>query len=240
MTTYVKRDRCPIFAERLKELKGSLSNKQLGNLLGLSAATIGYYVTGERLPDIEIAAKIALHFGVSADWLLGLSDYKRKALEQTTAEELHLSEDVASLLLKDCGGLSRDLNCLLLNREFRKLIENIQMYAAAVKAEEIVDDIREECEEQDDYDLEEMEPVIISEIETAQHANSGRLASCLEALKERYSKYEDNSVFNRSSLGEVFIQGLHLHEFYELAANKTLVRLLDELSAETTQELQGD
>lgn len=64
------------FKERFAELRAQsgLSQSKLGKALSLSPATIGYYENGDRLPDIETAARIAQYFNVSADYLLGLSD----------------------------------------------------------------------------------------------------------------------------------------------------------------------
>lgn len=68
-----------IMRKRLRELRAEsgLSQAKLGKELGLSAATIGYYENGDRLPDIEKAARIATYFHVSVDYLLGLSDCKK-------------------------------------------------------------------------------------------------------------------------------------------------------------------
>ena len=64
------------FKKRFAELRAKcgLSQSKLGKALSLSPATIGYYENGDRLPDIETAARIAEYFNVSADYLLGLSD----------------------------------------------------------------------------------------------------------------------------------------------------------------------
>lgn len=66
------------FQKHFSELRAEsgLSQAKLGKELGLSAATIGYYENGDRLPDIEIAARIATYFHVSVDYLLGLSECK--------------------------------------------------------------------------------------------------------------------------------------------------------------------
>lgn len=66
------------FQKHFSELRAEsgLSQAKLGKELGLSAATIGYYENGDRLPDIEIAARIATYFHASVDYLLGLSECK--------------------------------------------------------------------------------------------------------------------------------------------------------------------
>lgn len=83
------------FQKHFSELRAEsgLSQAKLGKELGLSAATIGYYENGDRLPDIEIAARIATYFHVSVDYLLGLSECKSAEPDvQTACKVTGLSE----------------------------------------------------------------------------------------------------------------------------------------------------
>lgn len=64
-----------VFGERLKELrieKGVGQNK-LAKDLGLSNASISYWENGKQEPSASAVYKLALYFGVSADYLLGLT-----------------------------------------------------------------------------------------------------------------------------------------------------------------------
>lgn len=65
-----------IFPSRLRELMdiNRITNKSLGESIGVSHVSIGKYITGEQVPSVSIAAKIAKHFNVSLDYLSGLSD----------------------------------------------------------------------------------------------------------------------------------------------------------------------
>lgn len=66
-----------IFGERLKELrleKGA-SLKEVGDAVGVTLNTISNYERGVREPDFEILRALCGFFGVSADYLIGLSDY---------------------------------------------------------------------------------------------------------------------------------------------------------------------
>lgn len=47
-----------------------VSRKEVAATLGVSEATIGKYVRGERMPSIESVVKIAEMFDVTVDWLL--------------------------------------------------------------------------------------------------------------------------------------------------------------------------
>ena len=64
------------FMRRFNQLRGDRSQAAFGKLLGLSAATIGFYENGERLPNAADLLRIATVCGVSTDWLLGLSEVK--------------------------------------------------------------------------------------------------------------------------------------------------------------------
>ena len=66
------------FQERLRELrKGKgFTMEKMADELGISSGSISNYENGQRLPDIEIAAKIADYFGVSIDYLIGRTDTK--------------------------------------------------------------------------------------------------------------------------------------------------------------------
>lgn len=61
------------FMRRFNQLRGDRSQATFGKLLGLSAATIGFYENGNRLPNAADLLRIATVCGVSTDWLLGLS-----------------------------------------------------------------------------------------------------------------------------------------------------------------------
>lgn len=65
-----------IFSQRLKTLREErgLTMQKLGEEIGTSGVSIGYYERGERVPDIHILAKMCQFFGVTSDYLIGLED----------------------------------------------------------------------------------------------------------------------------------------------------------------------
>lgn len=65
-----------MFGERLRELRKSkkLTAKQFGEKFNLAESTISGYETGARKPDIELVRSFAQFFGVTTDYLLGVSD----------------------------------------------------------------------------------------------------------------------------------------------------------------------
>ncbi|HJD23927.1 MAG TPA: helix-turn-helix transcriptional regulator [Firmicutes bacterium] len=60
---------------RLKELRKScsLSQRELGDALGLSKSSIGNYENGYRQPDMATLNLLADYFGVTVDYLIGRS-----------------------------------------------------------------------------------------------------------------------------------------------------------------------
>lgn len=66
-----------IFCERLKELRTEkgLSAKKLALQIGVSDSIIIKWEKGQRTPSIDNLYSLAVYFGVSADFLIGLSDY---------------------------------------------------------------------------------------------------------------------------------------------------------------------
>lgn len=64
------------FSNRLKELRKSknLTQKQLGELIGISERGIQNYEISQRKPTFDILIALSQYFDVSLDYLTGLSD----------------------------------------------------------------------------------------------------------------------------------------------------------------------
>jgi len=65
-----------IFGERLKELRQTKkwSTKELGTRLNVSDSTISRWENSIIIPTIDNLYNIAVLFGVSSDYLIGLED----------------------------------------------------------------------------------------------------------------------------------------------------------------------
>lgn len=63
--------------KRLKELRieQKLSQREVADALGLNSVTYLHYEKAQREPPLSVLADMAEFFGVSVDYLLGLSDY---------------------------------------------------------------------------------------------------------------------------------------------------------------------
>lgn len=63
--------------QRLKELREEkgYTQKQLADKFGINSVTYLHYEKEQREPPLSLLADIAKFYGVSVDYLLGLSDY---------------------------------------------------------------------------------------------------------------------------------------------------------------------
>ena len=66
-----------IFGKKLKELRQEkgLSQRKLGENLGVCNQTVSFWENGSREPDLDALVSLAKFFDVSLDFLLGLTDY---------------------------------------------------------------------------------------------------------------------------------------------------------------------
>lgn len=65
------------FGERLKSLRKEkgMGQNALAEAIKVSNASISYWETGKQEPCAEAIFKLALFFNVSADYLLGITEY---------------------------------------------------------------------------------------------------------------------------------------------------------------------
>ena len=81
------------FGQRLKELRknAGLSQKQLGQLIGVTKSVISFYELQDRSPSPLVLVKLSGVFHVSTDYLLGLD--RRETIDIAGLSE----KDVAML-----------------------------------------------------------------------------------------------------------------------------------------------
>ena len=118
-----------VFRKRLLQLRTEkrLSQSKLAKQIGISPATIGYYENGDRLPDIDIAARIASFFGVTADYLLGFSNARTTERNMKTACEITgLSEKSIKNIQKTERTL--DKMCNKVDISMKKHIDGVEAY----------------------------------------------------------------------------------------------------------------
>jgi len=94
----------------------NMTQVDLAKKIGISNVTISRYLSGDRIPRLDVIARIASAFNVSIDYLLGLSEQKNNVPENTNYDL-----DIA-LLAKNLFSL--DGNCHLSKTQI-DLIKNL-------------------------------------------------------------------------------------------------------------------
>jgi transcriptional regulator with XRE-family HTH domain len=96
-----KRDRAGLFRDRLAlgMAEKSLSQSGLARSVGVDRSTISQLLTGTgaRLPNAQVVAECAAALGVSADWLLGLTE-RPERLADLLATSLSMTEAPRALI----------------------------------------------------------------------------------------------------------------------------------------------
>ncbi len=90
-----------VFGKRLKELRkaNGYTIEQFAEAVGIAKSTVGYYENDNRMPDIEVLAKISDVLNVPADYLLGRTNTAAvKGKMKTVCELTGLSDTAADFL----------------------------------------------------------------------------------------------------------------------------------------------
>lgn len=106
--------RIPVFQERFKELRGDITQGQFAEKLGISRPTVSLYESGARIPDAEVLRTISEKCGVSADYLLGLTEVQTAEPDfRTACQYTGLSEEAVFCLnkLPDLGKAFSKIIC---------------------------------------------------------------------------------------------------------------------------------
>ena len=114
--------------ERLKDLRVErhLTLEQLAEKTGLSRSALGNYEADDYKDISPFAiATLAGFYGVSADYLMGLTETKKHP--NTALDELHLSDDMIDVLKS--GKLNNRLLCEMVTHEgFRRFLTDAEIY----------------------------------------------------------------------------------------------------------------
>ena len=126
--------------ERLKDLRvvdWGLSLEQLAEQTGLSKSALGKYESGD-FKDISPFAIVTLakFYGVSTDYLLGLTENKNPANAELQA--LHLRDDAVDAI-RDGKYNKRLLSELLVHDEFQQLMVDAEVYVDRIADSRIND-----------------------------------------------------------------------------------------------------
>ena len=67
----------------LDELKKGKTYKEIGKIIGVSYQTIQSYVNHDTYPTVKKLMKLAEHYNLSIDYILGYTDKKRPLFPKT-------------------------------------------------------------------------------------------------------------------------------------------------------------
>ncbi|WP_172293419.1 helix-turn-helix domain-containing protein [Pseudoruegeria sp. HB172150] len=101
MARFDKRDRAYLFRRRLSQAMetGDVSQSGLARGIGVDRSTVSQLLSdgGARLPNAQVVGECASYLGVSADWLLGLSERPESAAD-LLANSLEVTEAPRALV----------------------------------------------------------------------------------------------------------------------------------------------
>lgn len=134
------------FSDRLSDLisESRKTIKILADEIGISAGALSKYQNDCAVAGIDALFKISKYFGVSTDWLLGLSDLRSKKLDYISASALGLSEEaICGIMASKCfkiaddtgnvdGSMLDGINMVLGQQEFYLLCMDIFALALQV------------------------------------------------------------------------------------------------------------
>ena len=91
------------FSDKLKKLRGALTQAEFARRIGLAQNSYHRYESGERIPDIDVLSKLASRLNVSTDWLLGLEDNEGIPLSMTLPHVVSEHHDPNETYCPACG-----------------------------------------------------------------------------------------------------------------------------------------
>ena len=96
-----------IFAKRLSNLleEKGLTQREAGEMMGVSHVCISRYVKGDREPKISNVASLSKGLGVSVDYLLGLTEQRQ--IEGTHIEIERVLDDITAVINRHRNGVKK-------------------------------------------------------------------------------------------------------------------------------------
>ena len=88
------------FGEKLKSLRTvrGLTQQQLATRIGITKSVISAYESSMRSPSLDSLKKIAVTFGVTTDYLLGVKQTRTLDVSDLTEEEVSVVVKLVDLL----------------------------------------------------------------------------------------------------------------------------------------------
>lgn len=98
---------------RLLRTESHMTQEEFGRIFGISKPTVSFYEHGKSVPNDQIKTAISRYFGVSVDYLLGVTD-SRELTSPTPTPPAAAQRPVEAAIAGELGSLSdRQLDRLL-------------------------------------------------------------------------------------------------------------------------------
>ena len=182
--------------ERLKDLRTEqkLTLEQLAEKTGISKSALGKYET-EEYKDMSPfnLATLANFYGVSTDYLLGLTEQKNHP--NADINNLHLSDDMIDLV--ESGKINTRLLCEIATHEdFRRFLTDIEIYVDRI-ADMRINDLNavlgvvrnaamEKCSDENDLYVRTLELAQVDEDEYFSHVIHKDLDRIISTIRESH------------------------------------------------------
>lgn len=187
--------------ERLKDLRVvdfHLTLEELAERTGLSRSALGKYESDETAKDISPYAILTLakFYGVSTDYLLGLTENKNHP--NTELNALHLSDDAIAVL--STGNFNhRLLSEMICHKDFQRMMLDAEIYVDRIADMRITDMnavmetvrqsvMKEKGNDQEDLYLRTLELAQVQEDEYFGHVISRDLTGILRDIRNTHCK----------------------------------------------------
>ena len=192
--------------ERLKDLRVEkhLTLEELSAETGFSSSALGKYEITPRNISHEVIMKLAEYYGVSCDYILGISENKKPL--NVEVSELHLNDEMLTMLKEE--KINNRLLCeIALHPDFLKLMADIEIYVDNVAAKQIetlnatVDVVRQEVvnkyhPDESDINLKTMEAAHINETEYFFHRIVDDLQPIISEIRNAHKNDDDTDPVN--------------------------------------------
>jgi transcriptional regulator with XRE-family HTH domain len=247
------------FQKRFTDLwyKSGKTQEQLAKALGVTRPTVVGWSDGRNLPDIESLERITKLFGVSADYLLGLSDTVspdvslRAAVEYTglseeAVERLHIGLDDF-----ECDGVGISENekrenvsttsMLIQSAVFIKMLRNLKEISFAAYTERIMEILWEEYSECDQLAEDDLFKFIREEDRRIVVDNLADVYGMSVFLPEVSIFDEMNGMSDDELMGQVFqlmANNKDKSELYQFHAAKAFTGYIDQVIRESRQKAE--
>ena len=221
--------------ERLKDLRKNERNltlEQLAEATGLSRSTLGNYETND-FKDISpfSIVKLAQFYGVSTDYLMGLTEQKNHS--DTALDELHLSDDAIEVL-KNVNFNKRLLSEILCHPGFQRMMLDAEIFVDRIADMRINDMnsvleavrqtiLEEQRPEQNDVYLRTLELAQVQEDEYFGHVISEDLTHILRDIRDAHKT--DQTTADQSSVVAEMKAQLHEVMSYEGSSEEKQARI---------------